>query len=129
MPDTQDGLLLAQAISDQNKKPTAEQAEQNNKEALRKMALEAIMGKLAKPRTAPTENVQQSGMTCDAILGTCTIVGAEAKPEPASAKPATTQPATVRPDAPPVKPIIKPAPPAKVDNTATTATTKPRGGG
>lgn len=128
MPDTQDGLLLAQAISDQSKKPTAEQAEQNNKEALRKMAIEAIMGRLAKPRTAPAENVQASAMTCDAILGTCTIVGSEAKPEPASAKPATTQP-TTRPDAPRAKPEVKPAPPAKPADTQTTATTKPRGGG
>ncbi len=137
MPEIQDGLQLAQAISDQNKQPTAEQTEANNQEALRKIAIDAIMGRLNKPRVAPSEKVETSAMTCDAILGKCTIVD-EAKPNDNSAKkPAPAKVETIfgrpiittKPDAPPAKPEAKSGEPVKPPTTQPAPPAKSKGGG
>lgn len=139
MPEIQDGLQLAQAISDQNKLPTADQTEANNQEALRKIAIDAIMGRLNKPRVAPSEKVETSAMTCDAILGKCTIVD-EAKPNDNAAKKPAPAPIkvetilgspiiTTKPDAPPAKPEAKPVEPVKPPTTQPAPPAKPKGGG
>lgn len=122
MPDTQDRLLLAQAIADNSREPqTKEAAKQQEAEAAKKILLELSMGRLSGSRVQKAEKETQTGLICN-VFGACTIIGADGKPQqpigPGVAKP-------TKPDATATKPGGGKPPEATTKPEVTTKTTTP----